>query len=130
MREFRVVAALVGGVLAAAVLYQIGAALALLLTVGIPLGSSGDVPPSYFVLNLGVSLGAAWLGGIVVRRVARVPGWRPSAVLALLIAIAALWGFSRHEGGWPTWYPPVLALVAFVGVLAPLYRTRVSRGRA
>lgn len=128
MHPFRAVVAIAAGVLAAALLFHVGAALAFLVTVGIPLGSSGDVPASSFALNLIASLGAAATGGTITRRIARGAGLWPNVALALGLALAALWLFSRHEGGWPRWYPPVLALVAFTGAMGPRFVGDRSNG--
>lgn len=112
-------AAVIAGALTAAVLYQVGAAFALLVTVGIPLGSSGEPPGAdYFALNLGCALVAAAAGGHLTRRLSRISQWWSGIVLALLLALLSLWGFTRPGSQWPAWYPPVLALVAAVGILA------------
>jgi hypothetical protein len=114
----RSMVALAAGALVAAGLYQVGAIIALLTTVGLPLGSPGGKPPAvYYILNLGLAgLGAA-LGGAVSARVARHRRHLVVAALAVLLAGVALWGFSKPASHWPRWYPLTLALVGAAGAL-------------
>jgi hypothetical protein len=128
----RVMIAVLVGTLVAVVGFQIAAVAALLVTIGIPLGSSGDPPGAdYFVLNLLGALAASALGGVLTRRLAPEPAWRPNVVLAALLAGIALWGFTRPSSHWPGWYAPVLAAIAMIGVLAPrAWRRRRALGDA
>jgi len=120
------IAVLAGGVVAA-VLFQLGAVIALLSSYGIPLGASPTPPgPGYFALNLGCSAIAAVVGGWVT---ARVAGDRPLAhagAVGVLLGALVLWGFAKPASQWPAWYPLVLALVGLAGLLlgAALWRSR------
>ncbi|HEU4800839.1 MAG TPA: hypothetical protein VFS94_09410 [Gemmatimonadales bacterium] len=114
----RSMAALAVGVLVAGMLYLLGAAIALLTTVGLPLGSpGGPAPAGYFIINLGLSALAAALGGRVSARIAQARRHRVVALLALVLAGLALWAFSQPGSNWPRWYPPTLALVGAAGTL-------------
>lgn len=113
-----VIAALVGGAVAA-VLFQVGAAVALVVLYGIPLGASPGPPSaSYFVLNLGSAGIAAMVGGRLTASLARKGHGISVGALALVLAAVALRGFSQPGSQWPDWYPPILALVAVIGTLA------------
>jgi hypothetical protein len=110
--------AIVAGAGVAAGLYQVGAIVALLATVGLPLGAPGGEPPAaYYVLNLGLAAVAAALGGAVSARAARGARQWVVPLLAILLAGAALWGFSQPASQWPRWYPLALALVGAGGTL-------------
>ena len=112
------IAVLVGGAVAA-VLFQVGAAVAFVVLYGIPLGASPGRPTvGYFVLNLGFAGIAAIVGGRLTARLARQGSRTHVGALALVLAAIALWGFSRPASQWPGWYPPVLALVGVAGTLA------------
>lgn len=117
------------GLLLAVLLFQFGAVVALLVTVGIPLGASPGPPGlAYFALNLGFALLAAAVAGWVAARVARTRVRSTALVLAATLAVLALWGFSKPASQWPGWYPPVLALVAVTGVfLGAVWRERRAR---
>ncbi len=110
--------ALAAGALVAAGLYLVGAVIALLVTIGLPLGSPGGEPPdAYYVLNFGFSAVAAALGGAASAWVARGNRQVVVAALAVLLAGAALLGFSQPASQWPQWYPIVLAMVGAAGAL-------------
>lgn len=110
--------ALTAGALVATVLYQVGAIVALLATVGLPLGSPGGEPPAeYYILNLGLAALAAALGGAVSAWVARGSRHLVVPVLAVLLAGAALLGFSQAASQWPQWYPLTLAVVGAAGTV-------------
>ena len=114
----RSMVALAAGALVAAVLYQVGAIIALLTTVGLPLGSPGGQPPAaYYILNLGLAALAAALAGAVSAGVARGRRHVVVPVLAGLMAGVALWGFSKPASQWPRWYPLTLAVVGAAGAL-------------
>jgi hypothetical protein len=113
-----IIAVLAGGAVAA-VLFQVGAAVAFVVLHGIPLGASpGRLTVGYFVLNLAFAGIAAIAGGRLTARLARQRRRTHVGALALLLAAMALWGFSRPASQWPGWYPPVLALVGLVGTVA------------
>jgi hypothetical protein len=118
-----IIAVLAGGAVAA-VLFQVGAAVAFVVLYGIPLGASPGRPTvSYFVLNLGFAGLAAIAGGRLTASLARQGRRIYVGALALVLAAMALWGFSQPASQWPGWYPPVLALIGLVGTLAGgLYR--------
>ena len=119
-------AVLVGGIVAA-VLFQLGAVIALLSFYGIPLGASPTPPgPGYFALNLGCSAVAAVVGGWVTARVAADRPLAHAGAVAVLLGALVLWGFAKPASQWPSWYPPVLALVGLAGLLvgAVLWRSR------
>jgi hypothetical protein len=119
-----IIAALAGGAIAA-VLFQVGAAVAFVVLYGIPLGASPEPPSvSYFVLNLGFAGIAAFAGGRLTSAIARQGRLFPVVALALVLAAVALWGFSRAGSDWPGWYPPVLGLVALASTLAGGLRVR------
>ena len=110
--------ALAAGALVAAGLYQVGAIIALLTTVGLPLGSPGGEPPiRYYILNLGLAALAAALGGAVSAWAARGSRHLVVPVLAVLLAGVALLGFSQPASQWPHWYPLALALIGAAGTL-------------
>jgi hypothetical protein len=112
------IAMLAGGLLAA-VLFQVGAVVALVALYGIPLGASSGPPTvGYFVLNLGFAGIAAGAGGWLTARLARRRPLSHVGVLSLVLAVLVLWGFTRPASQWPEWYPPVLALIGVVGTLA------------
>jgi hypothetical protein len=112
-----IIAVIAGGAVAA-VLFQVGAAVAFVVLYGIPLGASPGPPSvSYFVLNLGFAAIAAIAGGRLTASLARQGRQTPVAALSLLLAAVALWGFSQPGSQWPGWYPPILALVGLVGTL-------------
>ena len=118
MSAVRAIASVLAGALIAAVLYHISAAIALLVTVGIPLGSSGEDPgAAYYVINLTGAFLAALLAAAVTRRLSGSTARSPLIALAVVLAATALWGFTRPESHWPAWYAPALALVAIAGVL-------------
>lgn len=126
MRSF---VAIVVGAGVAAGLYQLGAIVALLATIGLPLGAPGGEPPAaYYVLNLGLAALAAALGGAVCAWVARGARHRVVPLLAILLAGAAVWGFSQPASQWPRWYPLALALVGAGGTLVGgrLWPTRAA----
>jgi hypothetical protein len=111
--------AVLAGAVVAAVLFQVGAAVAFVTLYGIPLGASPGRPTvGYFVLNLGFAGIAAMAGGWVTARLARQRRRIYVGALALVLAAMALWGFSQPASQWPGWYPSVLALVGLVGTLA------------
>lgn len=113
-----IIAVLAGGAVAA-VLFQVGAAVAFVVLYGIPLGASPGRPTvGYFVLNLGFAGIAAIAGGRLTARLARQRIRTHVGALALVLAGMSLWGFSRPASQWPSWYPPVLALVGVAGALA------------
>jgi hypothetical protein len=110
--------AVAAGAVVAAVLYQVGAIVALLTTVGLPLGSPGGEPPAgYYIVNLSLAALAAALGGAVTAGGARETRHLVVPILAVLLACLALWGFSRPASRWPHWYPLVLAIVAAAGAV-------------
>jgi hypothetical protein len=111
--------AVVAGAAVAAILFQVGAVVAFVVLYGIPLGSAAGQPSAgYFVLNLGFAGIAAIAGGRLTASLARKRRRTHIGALALVLAVTALWGFSRPASHWPGWYPPVLAVVALVGTLA------------
>jgi hypothetical protein len=114
----RTLLAVAAGAAVTAGLFHVGVIVALLQVLGLPLGASGG-PPSlgYYVLTLGFAVVAAILGGYVSGRLARPHSRGAVVTLALLLAIGALWGFSRPASLWPAWYPATLALVGAVGTL-------------
>jgi hypothetical protein len=114
----RSLVAVAAGAAVAAGLFQVGAIVALVQVFGLPLGASGG-PASigYYVLTLGFAVVAAALGGYVSGRLARPNGRGAVVTLALLVAVGALWGFSRPASQWPAWYPATLALVGVAGTL-------------
>jgi hypothetical protein len=115
----RSIIALIAGGAVAAVLFQVGAAVAFVVLYGIPLGASPGRPTvGYFVLNLGFAGIAAIAGGRLTACLARQRRRTHVGALALVLAAMALWGFSRPASQWPGWYPPVLALVGLIGTLA------------
>ena len=118
-----IIAVLAGGAIAA-LLFQVGAAVAFVLLYGIPLGASPGAPSvNYFVLNLGFAGIAAIAGGRLTASLAARRRSFNVGVLALVLAAVALWGFSQPASQWPSWYPPLLALVGLVGALVGgLYR--------
>jgi hypothetical protein len=118
-----IIAVLAGGAIAA-VLFQVGAAVAFVVLYGIPLGASPGPPTaSYFVLNLGFAGIAAIAGGRLTASFARQRRRTLVGALALVLAAVALGGFSQSGSQWPGWYPSILALVGLVGTLAGgLYR--------
>lgn len=110
--------AVLAGAALAAVMFQAGAAVAFVVLYGIPLGASPGPPTtSYFVLNLGFAGIAAVAGGRLTARLAREGHRIPVCALALMLAAAALWGFSQPTSQWPGWYPPIVALVGLIGAL-------------
>lgn len=110
---------MLAGVVIAAVLFQVGAAVAFVVLYGIPLGASPGRPTvGYFVLNLGFAAIAAVAGGRLTARLARHRPLIHVGTLSLLLAGLVLWGFSRPTSQWPRWYAPVAALVGVVGALA------------
>ena len=115
MRSF---VAIVAGAVIAAGLYQVGAIVALLATVGLPLGAPGGEPPAgYYILNLSLAALAAALGGAVSAWVARGTRRLVVPILAILLAGAAILGFSQPASQWPRWYPLTLALIGAAGTL-------------
>jgi hypothetical protein len=118
-----ILAVLAGGAVAA-ILFQVGAAVAFVVLYGIPLGASPGAPTvSYFVLNLGFAGIAAIAGGRLTGSLAPQGSRTTVGALALVLAAVALWGFSQPGSQWPGWYPPILALVGLAGTLAGgLYR--------
>ena len=113
-----IVAVIIGGAVAA-VLFQVGAAVAFVALHGIPLGASPGPPGiSYFALNLGFAAAAAFAGGRITRGIASQRPLVPVMVVGVALAVLALWGFSRPASQWPGWYPPVLACVALLGTYA------------
>ena len=113
-----IIAALAGGALAA-VLFQLGAAIAFVVLYGIPLGASPGSPTvSYLVLNLGFAGIAAIAGGRLTGSIARGGRRTPVGATAFVLGAVALWSFSQPGSQWPAWYAPVLALVGLVGTLA------------
>jgi hypothetical protein len=112
----RSIIAVIAGGAVAAVLFQVGAAVAFIVLYGIPLGASPGPPGvGYFALNLGFAGVAAFAGGWITSRIARQRSRAPVAAVGVALAVLALWGFSRPASQWPGWYPPVLAFVALVG---------------
>jgi hypothetical protein len=118
-----ILAVLAGGAVAA-ILFQVGAAVAFVVLYGIPLGASPGAPTvGYFVLNLGFAGIAAIAGGRLTASLAPHRRRTNVGTLALVLAAVALWGFSQPASQWPGWYPPILALVGLVGTLVGgLYR--------
>jgi hypothetical protein len=111
--------AVIAGGAVAAVLFQVGAAVAFIVLYGIPLGASpGEPGISYFALNLGFAAVAAFAGGRITSRLARKGTQAHVVVVGVVLATLAFWGFSRPTSQWPGWYPPVLALVGLVGAYA------------
>jgi hypothetical protein len=114
----RSLVAIVVGFGVAVGLYYIGAIVALLTTVGLPLGSPGGQPPGgYYIVNLGLAALAAALGGRVSAWMARGRRHRAVSILALLLASAAMLGFAQPASQWPRWYPVTLALIGAAGTL-------------
>jgi hypothetical protein len=115
----RSLVAIVAGAGVTVGLYHVGAIVALLTTVGLPLGSTGGEPPAgYYILNLGLAALAAAPGDTVSARVARERRHRVVPIFALLLASAAMLGFSQPASQWPRWYSVTLALIgAWYGVL-------------
>ncbi|MDQ2669495.1 MAG: hypothetical protein M3Y31_02600, partial [Gemmatimonadota bacterium] len=104
--------AVLAGAVVSTLLWYLGAVVALLATVGIPLGSSGGPPPpSYYVVSLASSVIGAGLGGWVTASIARKRGRRAVVLLALMLVLAALLAFTRPNSNWPAWYAPVLGLL-------------------
>lgn len=107
------------GAFVAMVLYQIGAAVALVSIYGMPLGSPGVQPGvAYFVVNLTFAAAAGVAGGWLA---AAIAGHSPTAhgvVLGIALATFVLWGFSRPSSSWPRWYAPVLALLGIASTIA------------
>jgi hypothetical protein len=123
----RSLVAIAAGAGVAAGLFQLGAIVALLVFVGLPLGAPGGLPSGgYYVLNLGLAAVAAVVGGRVSAWVASSERRRAVPLLAVLLAGVALWGFSQPASQWPRWYPATLALVGAVGTLlgGRLWRAR------
>jgi hypothetical protein len=114
----RSLVAVAAGAAVAAGLFHVGAIVALFQIFELPLDASGG-PPSigYYVLTLGFAVVAAALGGYVSGRLARPHSRGAVVALALLLAVGALWGFSRPTSLWPAWYPATLALVGAAGTL-------------
>lgn len=114
----RSLVAIAAGAGVAAGLFQLGAIVALLVFVGLPLGAPGGPPSAgYYGVNLSLAAVAAMLGGRVSAWVAGPMRRWAVPVLAFLLAVVALWGFSRPASQWPSWYPAALALVGAVGTL-------------
>ena len=114
----RILAVLAGGIVAA-LLFQLGAILAFVLTYGISLGASPGSPGvGYFVLNLGFAVLAALAGGWVTARFAQPRPLVATGFLAVILAALAFGAFNKPSSQWSDWYPPVLALIALAGTLA------------
>lgn len=111
--------AVLAGFIVGIVLYQIGAALAFVLLYGIPLGATpGEPGVAYYSLNLGFATLAAALAGSTAARIARDAAHVAAGTVGVVLAVLALWGFTKPTSNWPAWYAPVLAAIAIVGTLA------------
>ncbi len=110
--------AVLAGFIVGTVLYQVGAALAFVVLYGIPLGATpGEPGVAYYSLNLGFATLAAVLAGSTATRVAKDGARVAAGIVGFLLALLALWGFTKPTSNWPAWYAPVLAVVAIVGTL-------------
>ena len=127
MNSLRTVAAVVLGAMIAILLAYAGAVVMLLATVGIPLGSVPWTPSAgeYGVLLL-IAGTAALIGGRVARRIARASSRTPAIILAVLLGMTMMVGFSQPGTQWPTWWGASTAVVMAVGAVvgaAPRQRT-------
>ena len=104
-----------GGVVAL-IMYWGGAVVALLLLRGIPLGSAGGPPTrSEVVLHLALGAAACFLGATLTVRLSRTSPRLHAGVLALILGLGALIGFSKPASQWPTWFGVGMAAMCVVG---------------
>lgn len=114
---FRALVAMMTGVLVTIVLAYLGAIVQVLVTIGLPLGSTGREPTRGEYLGLLLIAGAAAaIGGHIAAGIARSGSKAAVIAAAVFLACGALWGFTRPASQWPTWWAPVLAGVAAAGM--------------
>ena len=108
----------------ACLLAYLGAVAVLLVTVGIPLGSTGrdPTPPEYGVYLAAAAIASA-IGGRTAASIARTSRGVVPAVAAVLAAVM-LWGFTGEEVQWPTWWAPTVALAMAGGALTAMFVRR------
>lgn len=122
---WRSVAAVGGGFLGmiAVVVTGTAAATAALVPGGLAAMSGpsagADVPRAYLAANLVVSFVGAALGGWIAGRFAPGSPFTHAAVLAgIVLLMGAASGAGGAAPGQPGWYPWVIAVTGFAGVLA------------
>ena len=115
----RTVIAIIAGACVAAVLAQVAGAIAFVAMFGIPLGMQPREPsPGEYAVFLAVGGLAAMAGAYVTSRMARGRRAAATTILAVLLAAGTLWGFSRPQSNWPSWWGPALATMAAAGAAA------------
>jgi len=121
----RVALAIVVGVLVGAIVAQLGAIVFLLATVGIPLGAQPRELVAYeYVILLAIGACAAAGGAQAAVRIARARGPLVALVLAGLLPLLVLYGFSGPSM-WPAWWGSALAGAAGVGAGAVAWWAKV-----
>jgi hypothetical protein len=129
----RGIVSVAAGLLAAAVFFQVSAAVILLTTVGIPLGAESRNSTFGELLGyLAVGVAAAFVGGWATGRVAGSQMRWPILLLAVILGATVYVGFTQPASHWPYWWAVTLAALAPPGAwvggrgigLAPFSRSR------
>ena len=102
----------------AAIVYWIGAVIALLAMHGIPLGSPGGPPTRADILvHVMLAAGGTLVGSSASMRIASSQRELHAIALGALLAIIVLAGFSKPNN-WPGWFGSAMAAACILGSLA------------
>jgi hypothetical protein len=107
------------GSLVAIVLYLGGAAAALLVMRGIPLGSAGSPPtPTEIAVQLALAATASLFGAWLAIRLSSAPSRLQAGAVGLLLGIGAIAGFGKPASQWPAWFGVAIAIACFAGAMS------------
>ena len=125
-----IVLGVAAGCLVAALVYWVGAVVALLALHGIPLGSAGGPPTStdiviHFVL---AALGAYVGARVAIRISAAGPTW-PAMATGALLATFTIASFSKSSSSWPGWFPFGIAASCILGSVLALQNANPTKSR-
>jgi TM2 domain-containing membrane protein YozV len=121
MRLLRSIAAVVGGLGFMAATVTVGTLLASGLF-GAPQQVAGKpaagILTAYLLVNLAICGLGAVLGGWLAARIASFAPYGHAAVMAAIVAaLSVTTATGTPDAGQPDWYPPLLGLVAVLGIL-------------